>query len=104
MEIKEFEKLFEEVKQRTGNFKELTPEIIAENSQTIVVFRTLMSLSAERFAILCGRSKGSIGSINYLERKRRTIPIRVAKVYFDENLSELEKYITLLLRLQAHQG
>ena len=79
MNLKTFEELFDEIKVQTKNFHEVTPYTIAENSQRIAVFRTIMGLSAERFAKLCKRSKGVI---NYFERKKRKLSIKTAETYF----------------------
>lgn len=75
---KELRDVYLRVRKETNNFKKIAPKIIAENCQTIVIFRLALGISVKKFAAICKRSTGSIDS---LQRSPRAINYGVAEYY-----------------------
>jgi hypothetical protein len=76
----EIKKLYEEVRKVTENFTKFKPEVLAENSQRILIFRLALGLSITNFAKLCNRSHGSIEN---LEKLPKQLNYRVASHYIN---------------------
>lgn len=71
-------KIYHRVKDKTRNFLQINPEIIAENCQSIIIFRLALGLSVKEFAKICKRSAGSIDN---LQRSSKKINFGVAEYY-----------------------
>lgn len=66
---RQLKNLYFKVKEKTNNFKEIGPAIIAENCQSLVVFRLALGLPVKDFAKICKRSNGSIDNLQKCSKK-----------------------------------
>lgn len=80
----EFKGLYNELKELTNNFREISPKVITQNSKYILVLRIILGLSMEDCAKICNRVHGSIYN---LEREEREIDYKTAK-HYTKNLAQ----------------
>lgn len=82
----EFKQMFSYLKDKTKNFTEITPELILENNQHLLILRICLGLSQKEFAKQLGTTKDWC---KHMEAQRRKIMHKIIAERYADKIQEL---------------